>query len=465
MRGPGRAGADRPARRPRAGGVLAAARAYAGRAVPASSCCSRWRSRSTRRPRRRSPPRRRRRWRRWASSGPTDPGASLLRAVPELLKDADPRRCCCDALGGLGEGRRAPTATEAVDHLLATLACHSVKRAGTCSDAPEAVPCWLARRGRSALALPARPPGAGAPDADRARTALRSCLIRPRPDSPRVVAILGPTASGKSALALALADRLGGEIVCCDSHAGLPGHGHRHRQAHARRAGARFRTTCWTWSMPDEPFHAARWAELARAAIAAIHARGRAADRSSVAPGLYFRALVRGLFEAPPSDPEMRARHEEEARALRGCRRCTPAWPPSIPRRPRASAPTICCASAGRWRSSSRPACPISRCSGASAPAPSPLSLFTVLLDPPLPDLRAGHRRPGRRHDGGRVPGRGARPAGRRLRGRPAAGGAGLPPARGAPGRRDRSRADDQRSRPRAVRTPPADLVPSEAAA
>ena len=55
----------------------------------------------------------------------------VLRAVPELLKDADPaRRCCWMPCGGLGDDPAALAADEALDHLLATLACHSVKRAG-----------------------------------------------------------------------------------------------------------------------------------------------------------------------------------------------------------------------------------------------------------------------------------------------------------------------------------------------
>jgi DNA mismatch repair protein MutL len=54
----------------------------------------------------------------------------VLRAVPELLKQADPRGLLLDALAGLGDDPAALAADEAIDHLLATLACHSVKRAG-----------------------------------------------------------------------------------------------------------------------------------------------------------------------------------------------------------------------------------------------------------------------------------------------------------------------------------------------
>jgi DNA mismatch repair protein MutL len=58
----------------------------------------------------------------------------VLRAVPELLKDADPKPLLLDLLHGLAReedaGARATLAEEALDHLFATLACHSVKRAG-----------------------------------------------------------------------------------------------------------------------------------------------------------------------------------------------------------------------------------------------------------------------------------------------------------------------------------------------
>ena len=76
-----------------------------------------------------------------------------------------------------------------------------------------------------------------------------------------LVAILGPTASGKSALALALAERTGGEVVCCDSqqvYIGMdigtakPTRAERARVAHHALDLVR----------PDEPFHAARWARV-----------------------------------------------------------------------------------------------------------------------------------------------------------------------------------------------------------
>lgn len=129
------------------------------------------------------------------------------------------------------------------------------------------------------------------------------------PEGIRIVAVLGPTASGKSTLALALAERLGGEIVACDSqqvYIGMdigtakPTREERRRVPHHGLDLVH----------PDEPFHAARWAALARAAIKSIAARGRLPIVVG-GTGLYYRALTTGLFEAPPADPALRARHRE----------------------------------------------------------------------------------------------------------------------------------------------------------
>jgi tRNA dimethylallyltransferase len=128
------------------------------------------------------------------------------------------------------------------------------------------------------------------------------------------VAVLGPTASGKSALALELAERLDGEIVACDSlqvYAGMdigtgkPTREERHLRPHHLLDLVR----------PDEPFHAARWAALAGTAIAHIAARGRRAIVVG-GTGLYYRALTVGLFDAPPPDEAIRARHRAEAARL-----------------------------------------------------------------------------------------------------------------------------------------------------
>jgi tRNA dimethylallyltransferase len=129
----------------------------------------------------------------------------------------------------------------------------------------------------------------------------------------RFVAVLGPTASGKSALGLALAERTGGEIVACDSQQVYVGMdvGTAKPTADERR---RVPHHALDLVRPDEPFHAARWAAVARAAIADIAARGRLPIVVG-GTGLYYRALVTGLFDAPPPDEAIRARHRAEAAA------------------------------------------------------------------------------------------------------------------------------------------------------
>jgi tRNA dimethylallyltransferase len=130
----------------------------------------------------------------------------------------------------------------------------------------------------------------------------------------RFLAILGPTASGKSALGMALARRLGGEVVSCDSQQVYIGMdiGTAKPSREDRRVVPHHLLDL---VHPDEPFHAARWAALARVAIKHIAARGRLPIVVG-GTGLYYRALVGGLFEAPPPDPVIRARHRLEAERL-----------------------------------------------------------------------------------------------------------------------------------------------------
>jgi tRNA dimethylallyltransferase len=123
------------------------------------------------------------------------------------------------------------------------------------------------------------------------------------------VAVLGPTASGKSALGLALAEHLGGEIVACDSqqvYLGMDIGTAKPTLEERRRVPHHGLDLCH----PDEAFHAARWAVVARAAIKSIAGRGRVPIVVG-GTGLYYRALTAGLFEAPPPDPTLRARHRE----------------------------------------------------------------------------------------------------------------------------------------------------------
>jgi len=112
---------------------------------------------------------------------------------------------------------------------------------------------------------------------------------------------------------MALAERVGGEIVACDSQQVYIGMdiGTAKPTADERR---RVPHHALDLVRPDEPFHAARWAAAARAAIADVAARGRLPIVVG-GTGLYYRALISGLFEAPPPDDGIRARHRAQAAA------------------------------------------------------------------------------------------------------------------------------------------------------
>ena len=121
-----------------------------------------------------------------------------------------------------------------------------------------------------------------------------------------MLALVGPTATGKSALAIALARALGGEVVACDSTAvyrrfdigtdkvppdeqgGIPHH-------------------LVDVVDPEEAYSAAQYAQDALAAIEDIVRRGRLPVVAG-GTGLYYRALTRGLFPGPGRDERLRAR-------------------------------------------------------------------------------------------------------------------------------------------------------------
>lgn len=131
---------------------------------------------------------------------------------------------------------------------------------------------------------------------------------------PPLVVIAGPTAAGKSGLALEVAERWGAEIVSCDSvavyrgcdvGAAKPGSAERARVLHHLLDVA----------APDERFSAADYVERADRVIAEIAGRGRAVLVVG-GTGLYLRALVDGLFPSPPPNPAFRAALREEAGRL-----------------------------------------------------------------------------------------------------------------------------------------------------
>jgi len=129
---------------------------------------------------------------------------------------------------------------------------------------------------------------------------------------PSAIAIMGPTASGKTAFAVELARALGGEIVSVDSalvYRGLD-IGAAKPDA-AERAGVPHHLL--DVREPWEPYSAAEFAADARAVIDAILARGRLPVLAG-GTGLYFHALLHGLAPMPEADPELRRRIADEAR-------------------------------------------------------------------------------------------------------------------------------------------------------
>jgi len=123
---------------------------------------------------------------------------------------------------------------------------------------------------------------------------------------PLVLAILGPTASGKSALGLALAGRLGGEIINCDSTAVYRGFDvGTDKVPLAQRYGIPHHLIDIV--EPTEPYTAAQFAADANRVIRDVLARGKLPILVG-GTGFYFRALTRGLFPGPGANQPLRAR-------------------------------------------------------------------------------------------------------------------------------------------------------------
>ncbi|MEO5808816.1 MAG: tRNA (adenosine(37)-N6)-dimethylallyltransferase MiaA [Sphingomicrobium sp.] len=121
---------------------------------------------------------------------------------------------------------------------------------------------------------------------------------------PPVALIAGPTASGKSALALTLAERTGGVVINADSaqlYRDLP------ILSAAPSPAERARTEHRLYGVRDgaEPCSAAEWAGMAKAEIAALHAEGRLPILVG-GTGLYLRTLIAGIAPVPPIAPAVR---------------------------------------------------------------------------------------------------------------------------------------------------------------
>ncbi len=130
-----------------------------------------------------------------------------------------------------------------------------------------------------------------------------SSILHPRP-----VLLAGPTAVGKSEIALRLAEQLGGEIISADSmqvYRGLDIGTAKPAPADRARVPHHLIDICDLTGA----FDAAQFARLAHRAVAEIQSHGRVPVLCG-GTGLYFKAFLEGLGEAPPADATLRAELE-----------------------------------------------------------------------------------------------------------------------------------------------------------
>jgi len=128
----------------------------------------------------------------------------------------------------------------------------------------------------------------------------------PVDQGPRLLVVLGPTGTGKSRLALALASRLDGEIVGCDAlqvYRGLDAATAKPSAADRRRVPHHLVDVV----EPRRDYSLAEYVRDAEAAIRAIAGRGRV-PLVVGGTGMYLRGLLRGVVDAPPRDAALRAR-------------------------------------------------------------------------------------------------------------------------------------------------------------
>ena len=157
----------------------------------------------------------------------------------------------------------------------------------------------------------------------------------------RIVTVAGPTASGKTALAVALAKRLNGEVISADS-----------MQVYAEpRIGTARPDESEMAGIPhhllgfvplSRPYSVAQYAEDARAAIADIHSRGKLPILCG-GTGLYIQAVTENLSFSPEDS-------HDDCRAELKARAAAEGIEASIPRRPPACIPTTKGVSSVRWK-------------------------------------------------------------------------------------------------------------------
>lgn len=159
----------------------------------------------------------------------------------------------------------------------------------------------------------ATPAGAwpGHPGSSHSALGGRAPLLENSLNEPLLVAIVGPTASGKTPLSLAVAEEFHGEIVSCDSVAV-----YREFEIGAAKPSLEDRRRVPHHLVdvvsPAEVFTAGDYSRLARDALQGIRSRG-ALPVVTGGTGLYLRALLEGLFAGPARSEELRQRLKERA--------------------------------------------------------------------------------------------------------------------------------------------------------
>jgi tRNA dimethylallyltransferase len=139
-------------------------------------------------------------------------------------------------------------------------------------------------------------------------TSEKSSRTGPASKEASFILLAGPTAVGKSEVALALAEELGGEVVSVDSMQVYRGLDIGTAKPSARDR-ARVRHHLIDVVDVTEPFDVSRFVELAGLAVGEIRGRGRTPIFCG-GTGLYFKAFLSGLGQSPASEPGLRAQLE-----------------------------------------------------------------------------------------------------------------------------------------------------------
>src|SRR5881396_3502120 len=225
-------------------------------------------------------------------------GSFVVRAMPALFGQGDPQALLRALVEDWDAWPSTPSMQERYNTVLASVACHSAVRAGLA-------------RGGVAQHVPARAPYRHALDDRGARPHLRTIgmdiMMR---DTLPVVFLVGPTAIGKSRVAISVAKALGTEILTADStqvYRGMDIGTDKPTPAERERVPHRLIDLV----EPDEPFNVGLYRRLALQEIARLHAEGRM-PLVVGGTGLYVRALAYGLWEGPPADWGLRRQLLEE---------------------------------------------------------------------------------------------------------------------------------------------------------